>query len=352
MGMLSRENPTIKSGGFAYGSGSYEKGGSSLMFSFYPKTKTSCSADYTTYSRNNAENRYVRRVGRRSVPAYQDHPSVEDFSRYGEARCSRAQIRHRASEKAIKSKPTQRAVPKHASYQGPPYTTRSFTYQKRSFGSLLQRRGFLIALILTLSLLVIGSMTWCGAQAAKQTIATTAHAHSSQAVSTPKSEWQKGSIPYLYQTDAQWSQTPYGEDRIELSGCGPTCLSMIYIGLTGDVRMDPPACARFAERNNHLEGGATRWSLMEEGAEKLGLISEGVPVSKQAVIEALQKDKPLIMSVAPGDFTSVGHFLVIEALDNEGQLIIHDPNSPQNSSQHWDVERVVRQARGIWAFSI
>lgn len=26
MGMLSRENPTIKSGGFAYGSGSYEKG--------------------------------------------------------------------------------------------------------------------------------------------------------------------------------------------------------------------------------------------------------------------------------------------------------------------------------------
>lgn len=181
----------------------------------------------------------------------------------------------------------------------------------------------LIALILTLSLLVIGSMTWCGAQAAKQTIAATAHVHSPQAVSTLKSEWRKGSIPYLYQTDgSSGRKRPMEKIELSWSGCGPTCLSMIYIGLTGDVRMDPPACARFAERNNYLEGGATRWSLMEEGAEELGLISEGVPVSKQAVIEALQKDKPLIMSVAPGDFTSVGHFLVVEALDNEGQLII------------------------------
>lgn len=329
------------------------------MFSLYPKTSftTDLSAEYTTYSRTHAENRYVRRVGRREERVNQNHHSFSysyDGSHRHEGDRPARKTRLRASEKACNAKPTQRAVLKHDSYQGPPYTTKALSQKSRRSGSSLQQRGFLIALVAVLSVLVIGSMTWCGAEAAKQTIAKTApaHAHAAQAVSTPQSEWKKGSIPYLYQTDEQWAQTPYAEDRIELSGCGPTCLSMVYIGLTGDKRMDPVACSRYSERNDYIEGGATRWSLMEEGAEGLGLISEGVPVSKQAVIDALHQGKPLIASVAPGDFTSVGHFLVIETLDEQGKLVIHDPNSPENSAVHWDVGRVVSQARGVWAFSV
>lgn len=319
------------------------------MFSLYPNT--SLSAEYNTYSRNNAESRYVRRVYRRDACAMQNRPSFDKNTSCEEERLS-LQPRYRASAQAIHAKPTKRAVLKHSSYQGPPYATKVCRSQyKRSCG-ILQKRGFIIALIVAMSLFVIGAMTWCGSLAAKQTIADTAPALSNQAVSTPKSEWKKGTIPYLYQTDSQWAQTPYAEDRIELSGCGPTCLSMVYISLTGDTRMDPIACAHYSERNDYIERGATRWSLMEEGAEDLGLISEGVPVSVVAVKEALGQGKPLIASVAPGDFTKVGHFLVIEALDSEGKLIIHDPNSVQNSTQHWDVDRVVGQARGIWAFSV
>lgn len=319
------------------------------MFSLYPKT--SCSAEYALYSRDNAENRYVRRNARRSVPNAQDHQSYAYSPSFGDERPS-LEARRRASEKARSARPTKRAALNRSSYGGSPHTTSSFKTSRSLPGSGLQKRGFLIACIVVVSVLVIGSMTWCGSYAAQQLISRTAPAHAAQAVSTPQSEWKKGSIPYLYQTDAQWAQTPYAEDRIELSGCGPTCLSMVYIGLTGDKRMDPVACARYSERNDYIEGGATRWSLMEEGAEDLGLISEGVPVSKQAVIEVLQDGKPLIMSVAPGDFTSVGHFLVVEALDGQGKLVIHDPNSPENSAQHWDVGRVVSQARGIWAFSV
>lgn len=319
------------------------------MFSLYPKT--SISAEYALYSRDNAENRYVRRDARRSVPHAQDHQSHTYSHSYGDGQHPR-QMPRRASEKARNARPTKRVVLNHSSYQGSPSATNSFKKQRSLPGGGLQKRGFLIACIVVISLVVIGSMTWCGSYAAQQLISSTAPAHAAQAVSTPESEWKKGSIPYLYQTDLQWSQTPYAEDRIELSGCGPTCLSMIYIGLTGDKRMDPAACARYSERNDYIEGGATRWSLMEEGAEDLGLVSEGIPVSKQAVIEVLQDGKPLIMSVAPGDFTSVGHFLVVETLDEQGKLVIHDPNSPENSAVHWDVGRVINQARGIWAFSV
>ncbi len=298
------------------------------------------------YSRDNAENRYVRREGKRNAQTTQNHPSSRPRDASAQQR-SRQQVR-RASTQARNARPSKRTMLKHTSYQGSPYTVKLCNTKRRKTCGVLQRRGFMVAWIMLLSLIVIGSMTWCGSQAAKHAISSTSP---TSAVSTPQSEWKKGSIPYLYQTDLQWSQTPYAQDTLELSGCGPTCLSMVYIGLTGDTRMDPVACARYAERNDYIEGGATRWSLMEEGAQDLGLMSEGVPVTKQAIEQALAQGKPLIVSVSPGDFTKVGHFLVIEALDSQGKLVIHDPNSPQNSSQHWEVERVVGQTRGAWAFS-
>ena len=57
--------------------------------------------------------------------------------------------------------------------------------------------------------------------------------------STPRDQWRKGEMPYLYQIDPQWSEAEYGGGRFAKQGCGPTALSMVYVYLTGKTDLDP-----------------------------------------------------------------------------------------------------------------
>ena len=66
--------------------------------------------------------------------------------------------------------------------------------------------------------------------------------------STPVVEWEKGSVPYLYQTDPAWAAEPYAGGTVEENGCGPTCLAMVHIDLTGRKDLDPQAWRRSAKR--------------------------------------------------------------------------------------------------------
>lgn len=46
-------------------------------------------------------------------------------------------------------------------------------------------------------------------------------------------------VPLLLQWDERWGYREYNESIIGLAGCGPTCLSMATIYLTGDTTKDP-----------------------------------------------------------------------------------------------------------------
>ena len=169
--------------------------------------------------------------------------------------------------------------------------------------------------------------------------------------STPKREWKAGQVPYLYQTDPAWASYAYAGDTVGTSGCGPTCLSMVYVAITGKTDRDPASMSAFSQINGYVADGQTSWLLMSEGAAKLGLSSIEVPADAAALREALASGHPVIASVAPGDFTTTGHFIVIAGVDETGNLDIHDPNSAERSNMTWDIERVLGQCRNLWAFS-
>lgn len=169
--------------------------------------------------------------------------------------------------------------------------------------------------------------------------------------STPRAEWKAGEVPFLYQTDPQWSSHPYAGGTVEKNGCGPTCLSMAYVALTGRDDLDPAAMADFSERGGYTSDGMTAWALMTDGAAELGLSSEELSASAAAVREALLAGKPVICSVGPGDFTTTGHFIVLAGVAEDGGVIVHDPNSAERSARTWDLERVLGQCLNLWAFS-
>lgn len=171
------------------------------------------------------------------------------------------------------------------------------------------------------------------------------------AVSTPRSEWREGEVPHLYQTDPAWADDPYAGGTIEERGCGPTCLSMVYVALTGRTDLGPAEMAAFSEREGYVADGMTAWSLMTDGAAELGLLGEELPADAGMLKAALEAGRPVIASMLPGDFTTTGHFIVLAGLDEEGRLIVRDPNSAERSERTWDVQLVLDQCANLWAFS-
>lgn len=164
-------------------------------------------------------------------------------------------------------------------------------------------------------------------------------------------ECRKGEIPLWIQWDKRWGYGPYGDNMLGISGCGPTCLSMVVVGLTGNTRWNPARVAAFSERNGFLipEVG-TDWRLFSTGAEQLGLFVRRLVIEGQELSRELSAGHPVICSMKPGDFTYTGHFIVLTGFDRNGKIKVNDPNSPKNSARTWPLKTIVEQAKAAWAY--
>lgn len=164
-------------------------------------------------------------------------------------------------------------------------------------------------------------------------------------------EAKKGTIPFLLQWDSRWGYADYGGQALAISGCGPTALSMVLIGLTGDSQLTPYKIAKFSEKEGFFyPNTGTSWSLMSEGAEAFGVKSTELSLSKEAIYQSLRNGNPIICSMRPGDFTKTGHFIVLAGLEGN-KIRVYDPNSISRSETLWDYERLSYQIKNLWSFS-
>lgn len=169
--------------------------------------------------------------------------------------------------------------------------------------------------------------------------------------STPRDQWTRGQMPYLYQIDPQWSHETYSGGRMRLQGCGPTALCMVYIELTGATDMDPVSMAQFATEHGYAtEQNGSSWSLMTDGAAALGLTGKQLTPSESVLRAELEAGRPVICIMNPGHFTSSGHFIAIERLDADGKAVVHDSNSWARSQKTWDLSTVCSEAASAWSF--
>lgn len=161
-----------------------------------------------------------------------------------------------------------------------------------------------------------------------------------------------GTVPLLMQWDPRWGYETYGSDYLAVTGCGPTCLAMAGLHLTGDENFRPDRVAGFAERNGYYASGyGSSWTLISEGAEKLGLAAKELPLVKKKITDALEAGSPVILAMGPGDFTSSGHYILLSDLE-DGLFRVNDPNSCKNSEKLWSYEELESQIRNIWAISL
>lgn len=159
-----------------------------------------------------------------------------------------------------------------------------------------------------------------------------------------------GKFPYFSQQDSRWRYQKYGSSTIGESGCGPTCMAMCWSGLRNE-ETDPARMAAFSEANGwYYPGIGTSWGMMNEGAEKLGLSVEMLDPDTERMTQALREGKGVIATVGPGDFTTEGHFIFLCGLAENGEILVHDPNSVLRSRKSWPADRLIGQMKKMWIY--
>ena len=163
-------------------------------------------------------------------------------------------------------------------------------------------------------------------------------------------ELSGGGIPLLMQWDERWGYCRYGTGLIGYTGCGPTCLSMVLLGLTGDETYHPAYVAQFATKNGYcVPGNGTSWSLFSEGAEALGLTAKELPLWEATMAEELAAGHPIICIMGKGDFTDGGHYIVLTGYQ-DGEFAVLDPNRKENC-HGWSYEQLEGQIRNLWSYT-
>ena len=156
------------------------------------------------------------------------------------------------------------------------------------------------------------------------------------------------SVPLFMQWDERWGYNEYAGELMGISGCGPTCLSMVSVYLLNNTDYTPQYIAEFAETNGYsVSGNGSSWTLISNGGEELGLDITEIPLVEKRIIDNLEVGNPIICVMGPGDFTSTGHFIVITDYE-DGKVKINDPNSKSRSEKLWELSDVMEQIRNLW----
>lgn len=155
-------------------------------------------------------------------------------------------------------------------------------------------------------------------------------------------------VPLFLQWDERWGYSKYGDNIMGLSGCGPTCLSMVCMYILQDAKYSPRYIADFAQQNGYcVPGNGSSWTLISEGGVLLGLDVTEIPLDENRIMRNLEAGNPIICIMGPGDFTTSGHFIVMTGCE-DGKIKVNDPNSPSRSGTLWDYDAIKDQIRNLW----
>lgn len=147
---------------------------------------------------------------------------------------------------------------------------------------------------------------------------------------------------YYNQKDEAWAQASFGSDPVGTYGCGPTALSMAVSSLT-EFDLDPAEMAAWcAEQGYQAAKSGSYLTIVQGTAEAYGLSCRSLPIDDGAgLLEALRCGGVAVALMGPGHFTEHGHFILLHGVTEDGQILVADPNSRENSLTPWDAQLIL-----------
>lgn len=154
-----------------------------------------------------------------------------------------------------------------------------------------------------------------------------------------------GLLTYYNQNDVRWADALYGgRDPIASYGCGPTALAMLVTSFTNQT-YTPADMAEWAASNNYWSAGSgTKHNFFLEGASAFGFQAASFQnFTPEGIISELKSGHVLVALMGPGQFTNVGHFIIIYNYWSGNQVSIADPASLERTQTPWDVQTLINE---------
>lgn len=161
------------------------------------------------------------------------------------------------------------------------------------------------------------------------------------AESTPANRWKAGEIPSLYQSDDAWGTLPYGQATLAETGAAPTALAMAYVAVTGRGDKTPSDFAQWATDHDLTASGVdTVSAFFHRAAAECGLELEAVDGDERSLRRAIVANVPVLVITEPGTFSPAASAIVLDDIDRDSRVVIHDPASAARTGKSWSFEDI------------
>ena len=150
------------------------------------------------------------------------------------------------------------------------------------------------------------------------------------------------SMPFYSQKKEPWASCPYHKYKIFTDGCAPVAFAMCASYLL-EREITPADVAQWVgQRFAGFRGRGTKPKFFPAAAAHYGLTCSGTKKTALAV-EALKAGKPVIYYTggSKGIFSKITHYLVLSGIDEDGKILIHNPNG-MNDGKSFPIETVDR----------
>lgn len=170
-----------------------------------------------------------------------------------------------------------------------------------------------------------------------------------EAKSTSSALWKAGTIPSLYQADPAWADMPYGQATLGEAGAAPCALAMAYVAVTGNTDRAPVDFAQWAIDHDLTASGAdTVDAYLTSAAPDFGLALAPIKAEGRALRHAIVSNTPVLVVTRPGTFAPTAIVVVLDDIDRDSHIVLHDPTSPTRSGKGWLFTDIVGAAEKVF----
>ncbi len=163
---------------------------------------------------------------------------------------------------------------------------------------------------------------------------------------------RKGTAPTLYDWDTRWGAIDYGGHALALTGSGPTCISMAYMGLTGSNDKTPADVAALVTADGLATGDSSMSAdAVEKIAGGLGLAAKSYTSSRQTLLDVLDAGTYILAEVRAGSLTDEAHWVLVTTENENGTVLVHDPTSPEATARAWDPATITSACDSFYGLS-
>lgn len=158
--------------------------------------------------------------------------------------------------------------------------------------------------------------------------------------------------PLLLQTDERWRYDAYGDGDIAKNGCALLSLAMVLSHFRGSA-IDPHEVFQWAGDRYFVTNSGTAWSIFPDFAAANNLTYHDLGDDFAQAQSFLSRQTPVIVSVVPGEFTDVGHIMVLSEM-KDGKIRILDPadnKSKSHYSKAYTPEELQSQILHFWSYT-